>query len=118
MKIGKKIEKQDFEDRRSSRDSSRRNQKSNGRNSFSKNFESEGDGSKLFINLGSVDGFNRNALAEFISAETSVDKANIKKVKLFEKHSFVEIDHKFTDRVIKSFKNKNYKGHKLRVNHE
>lgn len=118
VKVGKKIEKQDFQEKRSSRDSSRRNQKSNGRNSFSKNFESEGDGSKLFINLGSVDGFNRNALAEFISAETSVDKANIKKVKLFEKHSFVEIDHKFTDRVIKSFKNKNYKGHKLRVNHE
>ena len=111
IRIGKKIEKQKFGEENERRGKKDRNRSSRSNDSF-------GNGATLFINLGSIDGFNKNALTDFISIESSVDRQTIKKVKLFERHSFVEVDHKFTDRVIKSFKNKKYKGHRLRVNHE
>lgn len=99
ISIGKKIEKQNPP-----------------KDKKKKNREANGNGSKLFINLGKIDGFNKKELANYISRQSRLKDKGIKQVNLFDRYSFVEIEHQFRDQVVRSFQNQTYKGHKLRVN--
>jgi len=107
VRIDKKIEQKSFAKSDKKRDSKRKSEGSKNRS-----------GEKLFINLGLIDGFDKHDLAKYISRQSKLDSESIKQVKLFERHSFIEVEHKYRDRIVHSFKNQKYKGHKLRVNLE
>ncbi len=77
---------------------------------------SKSDGPSLFINLGSMDGISKRELINFVSSQSKTEQKKITSIRMFEKYSFIDIDQKFHDKIIKSFKNKKYNGHKLRVN--
>jgi len=111
LQSGKKISrdsgKTDKKERAGKRDRSNRGKKSQNTN-----------GTTLFINLGLMDGFNKKDLAGFISKQSRLERNSIKEVRLFERHSFVEVDRNSRDHIVRSFKNQKFKGHKLRVNPE
>ena len=74
------------------------------------------EGPSLFINLGSMDGISKRELINYVSSESKMEQKKITSIRMFEKYSFIDIDPKFHEKIIKSFKNKKYNGHKLRVN--
>ncbi len=82
----------------------------------SSNNRTKTEGPSLFINLGSMDGISKRELKDFVSSQSRTEQDKIKSVRMFEKYSFIDVDEKFHDKIIKSFKNKRYNGHKLRVN--
>ena len=71
---------------------------------------------RLFINLGSKDGFFKASFLQFILDESNLKKEVLGKIDLRDMNSWVEIDKSVAGKMIKSMDGKTYNGRQIRMN--
>ncbi|HJU46239.1 MAG TPA: DEAD/DEAH box helicase [Chitinophagaceae bacterium] len=99
----------DFRDH-SGRDQGRR------RDTQGRTFGGNGDYTKLFVNLGSKDGFYKASFLQFILDMSELNKDVLGRVDLKEMNSWVEIDRNVANKMIRAIDGKTYKGRRIRMN--
>ncbi len=79
---------------------------------------SAGDGNsmRLFINLGTKDGFYKANFLQFILDMSDLSKESLGRIDMKEMNSWVEVEKKSADQMIKALDGKKYKGRRIRMN--
>jgi ATP-dependent RNA helicase DeaD len=106
-------ERRDFKDRQpaDSRDQGRR------RDTKGREFGGNGgDYMRLFVNLGTKDGFYKASFLQFILDMSDLRKEVLGRVDMKEMNSWIEIDKKAANQMISSIDGKKYKGRRIRMN--
>ena len=81
------------------------------------NFNQRDNGyTRLFINLGTKDGFYKASFLQFILDESNLNKEVLGKIDMKEMNSWVEIDKNAAGKMIKSMDGKKYNGRMIRMN--
>jgi ATP-dependent RNA helicase DeaD len=75
-----------------------------------------GDFVKLFVNLGTKDGFYKASFLQFVLDMSDLRKDVLGKIDMKEMNSWIEIDRKSAPQMIKAIDGKNYKGRRIRMN--
>lgn len=81
-------------------------------------FSSGGNGSttRLFVNLGTKDGFYKASFLQFILDMSELTKEVLGRIDMKEMNSWIEIDSKAAQQMIRAVDGKNYKGRRIRMN--
>jgi ATP-dependent RNA helicase DeaD len=82
-----------------------------GRNGFG-----NGDYQRLFVNLGTKDGFYKASFLQFILDMSDLKKEVLGKIDMKEMNSWVEIEPAAAKKMIKAIDGKNFRGRKIRMN--
>lgn len=77
---------------------------------------SSGDFARLFINLGTKDGFYKASFLQFILDMSDLRKDVLGRIDMKEMNSWVEVDRNSANQMIRSLDGKNYKGRRIRMN--
>ena len=72
-------------------------------------------GSSMFINLGSMDGFDPGRMLKYLSEMTGQPGSIFGKIDIKGVYSFIDVEESKIEEVLGSFKNEVYKGRKIRV---
>ncbi|GGH82879.1 ATP-dependent RNA helicase DeaD [Filimonas zeae] len=75
-----------------------------------------GDYARLFVNLGTKDGFYKASFLQFILDMSDLKKDVLGRIDMKEMNSWVEIDKRSAGAMIKAIDGKNYKGRRIRMN--
>jgi ATP-dependent RNA helicase DeaD len=94
---------------------SRRGDESRQRNGRNREF-GDGDFTKLFVNLGTKDGFYKASFLQFILDMSDLRKDVLGKIDMKEMNSWIEIDKHAANQMIRAIDGKNYKGRRIRMN--
>lgn len=86
------------------------------RESRPREFNGNGDYMKLFVNLGTKDGFYKASFLQFILDMSELRKEVLGKIDMKEMNSWIEIDRKSAPQMIRAIDGKNYKGRRIRMN--
>jgi len=89
------------------------------KNNFREKYDSrdfQGDMVKLFINVGTKDGFYKASFLQFILDMSDLRKEVLGKIDMRDIHSWIEIDKKAAKQMIRALDGKNMKGRKIRIN--
>ena len=70
---------------------------------------------RLFINLGSVDEFNRGDLLGYICNQTKISGRTVGKIDVKGVYSFFEVPHADVEKVTAGFKDADFKGRPVRI---
>ncbi|GAB2695587.1 DEAD/DEAH box helicase [Mucilaginibacter koreensis] len=73
------------------------------------------DFTRLFINLGSVDGFSRGDLLGYFCNQTGISGRTIGKIDVKGVYSFIEVANEDSDRAFNSFKEADFHGRQVRI---
>jgi ATP-dependent RNA helicase DeaD len=79
-------------------------------------FQRDNGYTRLFINLGTKDGFYKASFLQFILDESNLKKDVLGKIDLRDMNSWVEIDKSVAAKMIKSMDGKKYNGRLIRMN--
>jgi ATP-dependent RNA helicase DeaD len=112
------------DDRRNDRSNDRSRDRSSsdrreGGKSFQRGGSSSGGGAgykKLFINLGTKDGFYKASFLQFILDMSDLNKEVLGRIDMKEMNSWVEIEGGAANKMIQSIDGKKFKGRKIRMN--
>lgn len=77
---------------------------------------SSGNYQRLFVNLGTKDGFYKASFLQFILDMSGLSKDVLGKIDMKDMNSWVEIDPAAGNKMIKALDGKNYRGRKIRMN--
>jgi ATP-dependent RNA helicase DeaD len=77
---------------------------------------SSGNYARLFVNLGTKDGFYKASFLQFILDMSDLKKEVLGKIDMKDMNSWVEVDHGAAQQMIRSLDGKNYKGRRIRMN--
>ena len=77
---------------------------------------SDGDTVRLFVNLGTKDGFYKASFLQFILDLSDLKKDVLGRIDMKEMNSWVEIDKNAAKQMISAIDGKNYKGRRIRMN--
>ena len=88
----------------------RREERDRGVNNFSGNYM------RLFVNLGTKDGFYKASFLQFILDMSDLKKEVLGKIDMKEMNSWIEIDSKVANQMITAIDGKNYRGRRIRMN--
>ena len=77
---------------------------------------SDGDTLRLFVNLGTKDGFYKASFLQFILDMSDLKKEVLGRIDMKEMNSWVEIDKKAAKQMIAAIDGKNFKGRRIRMN--
>ncbi|MCL4377710.1 MAG: DEAD/DEAH box helicase [Actinobacteria bacterium] len=72
-------------------------------------------GSSMFINLGTMDGFNTGRMQNYLMEMTGLSAEAFERINVKVAYSFIDIKNPFLPDVLDSFENEVYKGRKIRV---
>ena len=72
--------------------------------------------SRLFINLGTKDGFYKSSFLQFILDESNLNKEVLGKIDMRDMNSWIEVDKAAAAKMIKSLDGKKYNGRQVRMN--
>ena len=75
-----------------------------------------GDYTKLFVNLGTKDGFYKASFLQFILDMSDLKKDSLGRIDMKEMNSWIEVDKKSAPQMIRSIDGKKYKGRSIRMN--
>lgn len=75
-----------------------------------------GDSTKLFVNLGTKDGFYKASFLQFILDMSDLRKDVLGRIDMKEMNSWIEIEKSAAQKMIKAIDGKNYKGRRIRMN--
>ncbi|HTN08437.1 DEAD/DEAH box helicase [Agriterribacter sp.] len=75
-----------------------------------------GDFTKLFVNLGTKDGFYKASFLQFILDMSDLRKDSLGRIDMKEMNSWIEVDKKSAPQMIRSIDGKKYKGRSIRMN--
>ena len=103
-------------DSRERRDNSSRDASTFERREHSSFSKSDNGYSRLFINLGTKDGFYKASFLQFILDESNLNKEVLGKIDIREMNAWVEIDKAAAAKMIKSMDGKKYNGRLVRMN--
>ncbi len=94
-----------------------RNEK-NYRDTKGRTFNNEGGGDymRLFVNLGTKDGFYKASFLQFILDMSDLRKEQLGRVDMKEMNSWVEVDRDSANQMIRALDGKNFKGRRIRMN--
>lgn len=90
----------------------------NERNSRSLSSYASDGTQKVFINLGTRDGFNKGSFVAFICENTGIKNAEIGKIDLRSGNAFIEANMADAETIIATFNNADFEGRTLRANLE
>ena len=79
-------------------------------------YERDGGYTKLFINLGTKDGFYKASFFQFLLDESKLKKEVLGRIDLREMNSWVEVDKSAAPKMIKSLNGNTYNGRQIRMN--
>jgi ATP-dependent RNA helicase DeaD len=88
----------------------------NFRDTRGRDFNVKGDYMKLFVNLGTKDGFYKASFLQFILDMSDLRKEVLGRIDMKEMNSWIEIDRNAASQMIRSIDGKNYKGRRIRMN--
>jgi ATP-dependent RNA helicase DeaD len=108
-------ERRDSDRSRGVRGDERRDDRGRGRNRQQEH-HAEGDYTRLFVNLGTKDGFYKASFLQFILDMSDLRKDALGKVDMKEMNSWIEVESKAAKQMIRSLDGKNYKGRRIRMN--
>jgi len=117
--------RQDSRDRRSSRVNERevpsfddRNNRGRERGERTRTYNSGGDGNytRLFVNLGTKDGFYKSSFLQFILDMSDLKKEVLGRIDMKEMNSWIEIESEAAKQMVRSIDGKNYRGRRIRMN--
>lgn len=77
---------------------------------------SDGDTVRLFVNLGTKDGFYKASFLQFVLDMSDLRKEVLGRIDMKEMNSWIEIDKKAAKQMIQAIDGKNYRGRKIRMN--
>src|SRR5580765_5307191 len=104
-------------DKRSTRGNERRDADTRGKGrDRQQEYSGNGDYTRLFVNLGSKDGFYKASFLQFILDMSDLRKDVLGKIDMREMNSWVEVDSKAANQMMRSLDGKNYKGRRIRMN--
>ena len=75
-----------------------------------------GEYARLFVNLGTKDGFYKASFLQYILDLSDLRKEVLGRIDMKEMNSWVEVDKKVANQMVKSIDGKNYRGRKIRMN--
>lgn len=75
-----------------------------------------GDYTKLFVNLGTKDGFYKASFLQFILDMSDLRKEVLGRIDMKEMNSWIEVDRRSAQQMIRAIDGKNYKGRRIRMN--
>lgn len=87
-----------------------------GRNARNDSRDFQGDTTRLFINIGTKDGFYKASFLQFILDMSDLRKDVLGRIDMKEMNSWVEIDKNAAVQMIRSLDGKKFKGRKIRMN--
>jgi len=87
-----------------------------GRGDSRKQYNRGGGYSRLFVNLGSRDGFYKASFLQFILDMSDLRKEVLGKIDMKDMNSWIEIEKSAAQQMIRSLDGKNYKGRRIRMN--
>jgi ATP-dependent RNA helicase DeaD len=76
----------------------------------------DGDYTRLFVNLGTKDGFYKASFLQFILDMSDLKKDVLGKIDMKEMNSWIEVDSGAAKQMMRSLDGKNYKGRRIRMN--
>ncbi|MEE6187793.1 DEAD/DEAH box helicase [Niabella digestorum] len=77
---------------------------------------SAGNYQRLFVNLGTKDGFYKASFLQFILDMSGLDKSVLGRIDMKEMNSWIEIEPQAAKKMIRALDGKNYRGRKIRMN--
>ncbi len=77
---------------------------------------SDGDYKRLFVNLGTKDGFYKASFLQFILDMSDLKKDVLGRIDMKEMNSWVEVESSAANQMIRAMDGKNYKGRRIRMN--
>ncbi len=80
------------------------------------NFQHDNGYTRLFINLGTKDGFYKASFLQFILDESNLNKEVLGKIDMKEMNSWIEVDKAASAQMIKSIDGKKHNGRQVRMN--
>lgn len=98
------VRRPEFQDREQFKSS--RNQQSRRDNGYT----------RLFVNLGTKDGFYKASMLQFILDESNLPKESLGKIDLREMNTWIEIDSNSAQKMVRCFDGKKFKGRIIRMN--
>ncbi len=99
-------ERTDFSDR----DQGRR------RDTKGREYTGGGDFARLFVNLGTKDGFYKASFLQFILDMSDLKKESLGRIDMKEMNSWIEIDKSVASKMIRAVDGKTFKGRRIRMN--
>ncbi|HEX4876066.1 MAG TPA: DEAD/DEAH box helicase [Chitinophagaceae bacterium] len=104
---------------REERKGERRGERTEGRSTRDtkgRSFAGGGNYQRLFVNLGTKDGFYKASFLQFILDMSDLRKDVLGRIDMKEMNSWVEVDASAAKKMIKAIDGKNYRGRKIRMN--
>ena len=86
------------------------------RDTRGREFPGGGDFARLFVNLGTKDGFYKASFLQFILDMSDLKKEVLGRIDMKEMNSWVEIDKSAAEKMIRSVDGKTFKGRRIRMN--
>jgi ATP-dependent RNA helicase DeaD len=86
------------------------------RDTRGREFGGAGGYTRLFVNLGTKDGFYKASFLQFILDISDLSKESLGRIDMKEMNSWVEVDVKVAGQMIQSLDGKKYKGRRIRMN--
>nr|MBA2762819.1 DEAD/DEAH box helicase [Segetibacter sp.] len=86
------------------------------RDTRGREFTGNGDFTRLFVNLGTKDGFYKASFLQFILDMSDLKKDMLGRIDMKEMNSWIEIDKSVASKMIRAVDGKTYKGRRIRMN--
>lgn len=86
------------------------------RDTRGREFGGGGNYTRLFVNLGSKDGFYKASFLQFILDMSDLNKEVLGRIDMKEMNSWVEVDKQAANQMIRAIDGKKYKGRRIRMN--
>lgn len=86
------------------------------RDTRGREFGGNGNYTRLFVNLGSKDGFYKASFLQFILDMSDLNKDVLGRIDMKEMNSWIEVDKHAANQMIRSIDGKKYKGRRIRMN--
>ncbi len=80
------------------------------------NSSGSGNTTRLFVNLGTKDGFYKASFLQFVLDMSELNKSDLGRIDMKEMNSWIEIDKNSAKQMISAIDGKNYRGRKIRMN--
>lgn len=108
--------KRDTNDRGDNRASRRDGARDAGRGDSRKEYKSGGGYSRLFVNLGTKDGFYKASFLQFVLDMSDLKKDVLGRIDMKDMNSWIEIEKSAAQQMIRALDGKKYKGRSIRMN--
>ncbi|MBC7848937.1 MAG: DEAD/DEAH box helicase [Chitinophagaceae bacterium] len=86
------------------------------RDTRGREFDGNGDFQKIFVNLGTKDGFYKASFLQFILDMSDLRKEVLGRIDMKEMNTWIEVDRKVAKKMIEAIDGKKYKGRRIRMN--